>query len=131
MHIARRSFLGGAAGLVVAFTIPQGAEAGPVSLETDSVDARWQRGKHTGRGLRARVGRSGSAGNANSVPDSPLTSGSRPSVIARVSGRPSVSTHDPPGVMPTATTSNRSGSRLRRMLPAETHEMACSELRPP
>jgi CO/xanthine dehydrogenase Mo-binding subunit len=39
MHIARRSFLGGAAGLVVAFTIPQGAEAGPASLETDSVDA--------------------------------------------------------------------------------------------
>ena len=39
MHIARRSFLGGAAGLVVAFTIPQGAEASPATLETDSVDA--------------------------------------------------------------------------------------------
>jgi hypothetical protein len=65
------------------------------------------------------------------MPDVPLTSGSRPSVIASVSGRASVSIHDPSGVMPTATTSNRSGSRLRRMLPAETQEMACSELRPP
>ena len=33
--------------------------------------------------------------------------------------------------MPTGTTSKRSGSRLRRMLPADTHEMACSLLRPP
>lgn len=52
-------------------------------------------------------------------------------VLASAAGSPSVSTHDPSGVMPIATTSNRSGSRLRRMLPAETHEMACSLLRPP
>ena len=51
--------------------------------------------------------------------------------MASVSGLASVSTHDPCGVMPIATTSNRSGSRLRRMLPADTQEMACSELRPP
>jgi nicotinate dehydrogenase subunit B len=35
----RRSFLQGAAGLVVAFAIPRFAEAGPSTLETDSVDA--------------------------------------------------------------------------------------------
>src|SRR4029077_6244229 len=29
-------------------------EAVSSAFETDSVDARWQRGKHTGRGLRAR-----------------------------------------------------------------------------
>ena len=51
--------------------------------------------------------------------------------MASVSGLASVSTQDPSGVMPTATTSKRSGSRLRRMLPAETQEIACSELRPP
>ena len=33
--------------------------------------------------------------------------------------------------MPTGTTSNRSRSRWRSTLPAETHEMACSLLRPP
>jgi hypothetical protein len=65
------------------------------------------------------------------VPDAVPTSGSLPSVMASVSGLASVSTQEPPGVMPTATTSKCSGSRWRRMLPAETHEMACSELRPP
>ena len=35
----RRSFLQGAAGLVVAFSIPRFAEAAPGTLETDSVDA--------------------------------------------------------------------------------------------
>jgi len=35
----RRSFLHGAAGLVVAFSIPRFAEAGPSTVETDSVDA--------------------------------------------------------------------------------------------
>jgi CO/xanthine dehydrogenase Mo-binding subunit len=35
----RRSFLQGAAGLVVAFSIPRFAEAAPGMLETDSVDA--------------------------------------------------------------------------------------------
>src|SRR5437762_2606041 len=39
LTMKRRSFLQGAAGLVVAFTIPQGAQAGPLTLETDSVDA--------------------------------------------------------------------------------------------
>ena len=47
--------------------------------------------------------RRGSAGSASSVPDVALTSGSRPSVIASVSGRASVSTQEPSGVMPTAT----------------------------
>ena len=37
--IARRSFLQGAAGLVVAFTIPHGAEASPATLDADKVDA--------------------------------------------------------------------------------------------
>lgn len=75
--------------------------------------------------------RPGSAGSANSVPDADVTSGSCRSLIASAAGLPSVSTHEPCGVMPIATTSNRRGSRLRRMLPAETHEMACSLLRPP
>ncbi|MEO8104277.1 MAG: molybdopterin cofactor-binding domain-containing protein, partial [Betaproteobacteria bacterium] len=35
----RRAFLQSATGLVVAFTIPLGAEASPATLETDSVDA--------------------------------------------------------------------------------------------
>ena len=35
----RRSFLQGAAGLVVAFSIPRFAQASPHTLETDSVDA--------------------------------------------------------------------------------------------
>ena len=35
----RRSFLQGAAGLVVAFTIPQGSEASPATLDTGQVDA--------------------------------------------------------------------------------------------
>ena len=35
----RRSFLAGAAGLVVTFTLSRGAEAGPLTVETDSVDA--------------------------------------------------------------------------------------------
>src|SRR5271167_711713 len=75
--------------------------------------------------------RCGSAGRASSVPDSELTPGSCRLLIASASGLPSVSTHEPSGVMPTATTSKRCGSRLRRMLPADTHEMACSLLRPP
>ena len=33
--------------------------------------------------------------------------------------------------MPTGTTSKRSRSRLASTLPAETHEIACSPLRPP
>src|SRR6267154_1985002 len=37
--IARRSFLQGTAGLVVAFTIPHGAEASPAALDADKVDA--------------------------------------------------------------------------------------------
>ncbi|COW89082.1 Uncharacterised protein [Mycobacterium tuberculosis] len=52
-------------------------------------------------------------------------------MIVRASGLASVSTHEPAGVIPTAITSNRRESRLRRMLPADTHEMACSLLRPP
>jgi nicotinate dehydrogenase subunit B len=36
--IGRRSFLQGTAGLVVAFTLPSGAEAGPATVEADSVD---------------------------------------------------------------------------------------------
>ena len=75
--------------------------------------------------------RAGSGDSASAVPEASLTPGSLPSVMASPSGRPSPSTHDPCGVIPTATTSNRPGSRLRRMLPAETHEIACSELRPP
>ena len=39
--------------------------------------------------------RTGSADKANAVPDAPLTSGSRPSVIASVSGSALVSTHEP------------------------------------
>src|ERR1700731_2733705 len=65
------------------------------------------------------------------MPDSELTPGNCRLVIASASGSPSVSTQEPSGVMPIATTSNRCGSRLRRMLPADTHEMACSLLRPP
>src|ERR1700722_12241976 len=38
-HIARRSFLQGTAGLIVAFTLPRGAEAGPATVESESVDA--------------------------------------------------------------------------------------------
>jgi len=41
------------------------------------------------------------------------------------------STQAPSRVMPTGTTSYWSGSRARRMLPALTHEIACSVLRPP
>jgi len=52
-------------------------------------------------------------------------------VMASVSGRPSVRIQEPRDDNPTATTSKRAGSRLRKMLPAETHEIACSELRPP
>ena len=37
--IARRSFFQGAGGLIVAFTLPRGAEAGPATVEADSVDA--------------------------------------------------------------------------------------------
>jgi len=37
--IARRTFLQSAAGLVVAFSLPQVAEASPATLEADSVDA--------------------------------------------------------------------------------------------
>ncbi|MGZ5813240.1 MAG: hypothetical protein ACXWJR_06195, partial [Xanthobacteraceae bacterium] len=37
--IARRSFLQGTAGLVVAFRLAPDAEAGPATLETGSVDA--------------------------------------------------------------------------------------------
>ena len=35
----RRSFLAGAAGLIVTFTLPRSAEAGPLTVESDSVDA--------------------------------------------------------------------------------------------
>jgi CO/xanthine dehydrogenase Mo-binding subunit len=39
LSLARRSFLHGAAGLVVAFNLPRGAFASPASLDTDKVDA--------------------------------------------------------------------------------------------
>jgi CO/xanthine dehydrogenase Mo-binding subunit len=39
LHLARRSFLQSAAGLVVAFTLPRAANASPATLDTDSVDA--------------------------------------------------------------------------------------------
>src|SRR5215218_687137 len=60
----------------------------------------------------------------------PVTSGSfRPSMVSGCAG--SVSTHSPPRVMPTRTTSYRSGSKAAITLPADTQEMACSALRPP
>jgi nicotinate dehydrogenase subunit B len=37
--IARRAFLQGTAGLVVAFTMPLGAQASPATLDADKVDA--------------------------------------------------------------------------------------------
>ena len=59
------------------------------------------------------------------------TLGSWPSVMASVSGRASVEHPGALGGDADGTTSYRSGSRFRRTLPAETQEMACSELRPP
>ena len=72
-----------------------------------------------------------SAASASGVAATPVTSGSRPSAMVSVSGSTSARNQDPSRAMPTGTTSNRAGSRWRRMLPADTHEMACSELRPP
>ena len=51
--------------------------------------------------------------------------------IASRSGSSVPSTQAPSRAMPTGTTSNRSRSRWRSTLPAETQEMACSLLRPP
>ena len=52
-------------------------------------------------------------------------------MIANWSASPLVSTHCPARVMPTGTTSNSSGSSAPSTLPALTHEMPCSGLRPP
>lgn len=51
--------------------------------------------------------------------------------MARLAGVAWENIQAPARVMPTGTASNRCGSRLRRMLPADTHEMECSLLRPP
>ncbi len=54
-----------------------------------------------------------------------------PGPIASRSGSPDSRTQRPSCVMPTGTTSYRSGSIAFRTLPAVTHEMACSLERPP
>ena len=74
--------------------------------------------------------RVGSPGSATAVAEGSTDGSSRPWIASR-SGSSVPSTHPPSRVMPTATTSNRSRSRWRSTLPAETQEMACSLLRPP
>src|SRR5690606_2808954 len=74
--------------------------------------------------------RVGSAVRTRSEP-SPATPGSSRPAAARPAGSASPRTHAPSGVMPMGTTSYFSGSRLRRMLPAEMQETECSLLRPP
>src|SRR5919107_2626202 len=92
-------------------------------------------GKTTSRPIRSPVPSRrcrprplGSPTSVTGVP--PATSGSSPSTIAsRCPG--SVSTQPPSRVMPTGTTSYRSGSSAARTAPAETQEMGCSALGPP
>src|SRR5699024_3024888 len=71
----------------------------------------------------------GSPASTTAVPLS--TVGNRPSLISSSAGSAVPSTQPPSGVIPTGTISNRSRSRFASTLPAETHEMACSLLRPP
>src|SRR3954447_432685 len=99
----------------------------------------WSTGKTTSTSVSARPTAapgsrtasprpSGSPTSDTAVP--PVTSGSRPSVIASC-WRSSASTQRPSVAMPTGTTSYRSGSRAAITLPADTQEIACSALRPP
>ncbi len=71
----------------------------------------------------------GSPDSMTAVPDS--TSGSVAPVICSFSGSAAVSTQAPPRVMPTGTTSYRSGSSAASTLPADTTDTPCSLLRPP
>ena len=74
--------------------------------------------------------RVGSPGRASAV-RAASTDGSARSEITSSRGSSVPSTQPPSAVMPTGTTSNRSGSRCPSTDPAETHEIACSLLRPP
>src|SRR6185312_6156576 len=74
--------------------------------------------------------RVGSPGSATAAAEGSTDGRSRP-WIASCSGSSVPSTHAPSRAIPTGTTSNRSRSRWRSTLPAETQEMACSLLRPP
>ena len=71
----------------------------------------------------------GSAGSTTGAPS--VTVGTRWSEMRIRVASPSVTTQAPSGVMPTGTTSYRSGSSAAITLPAETTEMPCSLLRPP
>ena len=72
----------------------------------------------------------GSPGRASAGRDASTEGRARSSMVSS-RGSSAPTTQAPSRVMPTGTTSNRSRSRLASTLPAETHEIACSPLRPP
>ena len=73
----------------------------------------------------------GSGASTTAEPEPSVISGNRRPSMASDVESPLVSTQRPSRVMPTGTTSNSSGSRAVRMLPALTQEIGCSVLRPP